>query len=143
MRIRDPRTVEQFEGEGRFCDGHRTWRWGTCLRRKPFNPSARIHNNIQIYFQLSDLHISGSYTLGPATIFTCPSASRIVAENGTRSRRVYSVIEQSPGVKSEDHGRTVWMWDDKQSYEVNVGGQEKRSSITVRLSYVPFKWPST
>lgn len=83
--------------------------------------------------QLSDQHISGSYTLGPATTFAGPSVSRIVEENGTKSRRIYAVIEQSTGVRREDHGRTVWMWDDKQASENSGGTQEKKSSITVRL----------
>lgn len=87
--------------------------------------------------QLSDQHISGSYTLGPATTFAAPSVSRIVEENGTKSRRVYAVIEQSPGVRGEDHGRTVWMWDDKRASENSGGTQEKKSSITVRLSLAP------
>lgn len=82
--------------------------------------------------QLSHLHVVGSYTLGPSTTFAGPSVSRTITENGARSRRVYAVIEESLGMRNEDHGRTIWMWDEKQTPESSGVAQEKKSSITVR-----------
>ena len=82
--------------------------------------------------QISHLHVAGSYILGPSTTFAGPSVSRVITENGTRSRRMYAVIEESPGVRNEDRGRTIWMWDDKQTPEGIGGAQKKKSSITVR-----------
>lgn len=82
--------------------------------------------------QVSDLHVVGSYTLGPSTTFAGPSVSCMIEENGARSRRIYAAIDQSPGVRNQDVGRTVWMWDDKQTSESNRGDQGKKSSITVR-----------
>lgn len=77
------------------------------------------------------MHVASSYALGPSTMFAGPSVSRTTSENGTRSRRIYAAIERSPGVSNDDHGRTIWMWDDKQSSENSGGAQEKKSSIIV------------
>ena len=82
--------------------------------------------------QLSHLHVAGSYTLGPSTTYAGPSVSRIITENGARLRRIYAVIEESPGVRNEHHGRTIWMWDDTQTSESSGVAHEKKSSITVR-----------
>ena len=54
---------------------------------------------------------------------------------------MYAVIEESPGVGNEDRGRTIWMWDDKQTSESIGGAQEKKSSITVRRYSLSFGWP--
>lgn len=90
-----------------------------------------VHGDGVHVFDLSHLHVAGSYTLGPSTTFAGPSVSRIITENGARLRRIYAVIEESPGVRNEDHGRTIWMWDDKQTSESTGVAQEKKSSITV------------
>ena len=63
-------------------------------------------------------------------------------ENGARLRRIYAVVEESPGVRNEDHGRTIWMWDDKQMSESSGVAQEKKSSIIVRRWSLSFKWAS-
>jgi hypothetical protein len=107
------------------------------VRFFPIPQSPRVPTSSN-FAQVSDLHISGSYTLGPSTIFAGPSVSRVVEENGTRSRRIYAIIEKSPGLINEDHGRTVWMWDDKQTPESSGVAQEKKSTITVRCWFLPF-----
>ncbi|KAI0307076.1 hypothetical protein B0F90DRAFT_1684935 [Multifurca ochricompacta] len=90
---------------------------------------------------VSDLHITSSYTFGPSTTFAGPAVSCLLMDDGTKFRRVYAIIEQSPGVKTEDHGRTVWMWDETQTPDSNERAQEKKSSIAAshRVSriYVP------
>jgi hypothetical protein len=42
------------------------------------------------------------------------------------------MIEESSGVRKEDRGRTVWIWDEAQTSESSGRAQEKRSSIIVR-----------
>jgi hypothetical protein len=42
------------------------------------------------------------------------------------------MIEESSGVRKEDRGRTVWIWDEAQTSESSERAQEKRSSIIVR-----------
>ncbi|KAI0268165.1 hypothetical protein BC834DRAFT_933308 [Gloeopeniophorella convolvens] len=79
---------------------------------------------------VSDLHAAGTYSLGPSTSFAGPSISRTITDNGTKVRRIYAAIEKSTGIKSEDHGRIVWMWDETQSPETSERAQEKRKSIT-------------
>ncbi|KAI0254799.1 hypothetical protein BJV78DRAFT_1183009 [Lactifluus subvellereus] len=91
--------------------------------------TVTVHGDGVHIFNVSDLHIAGSYTLGPSTTFAGPSVSRIVGENETRFRRIYSTIEQSSGVRKEDHGRTVWMWDEAQAFESSGTAPEKKSSI--------------
>jgi hypothetical protein len=44
------------------------------------------------------------------------------------------MIEESSGVRNEDQGRTVWMWDEAQTSESSGRAQEKRSSFIVRLA---------
>ncbi|KAH9977689.1 hypothetical protein BGW80DRAFT_1249407 [Lactifluus volemus] len=77
--------------------------------------TVTVHGDGVHVFNVSDLHVAGSYTLGPSTTFSGPSVSRTVVENGTRFRRVYAMIEESSGVKKEDRGRTVWIWDEAQT----------------------------
>ncbi|KAI9447943.1 hypothetical protein H4582DRAFT_42547 [Lactarius indigo] len=77
---------------------------------------------------ISDSHVAGSYALGPSTTFAGPSVSRIITSNGTRFRRIYAAVEQSSGVRTEDHGRVIWSWDE--SSEGDGGAKEKKSSIT-------------
>lgn len=40
------------------------------------------------------------------------------------------MVEQSSGVRAEDHGRVIWSWDE--ASERDGGAKEKKSSITVR-----------
>ncbi|KAH9002207.1 hypothetical protein EDB86DRAFT_2898629 [Lactarius hatsudake] len=77
---------------------------------------------------ISDSHVAGSYALGPSTTFAGPSVSRIITENGTRFRRIYAAVEQSSGVRTEDHGRVIWSWDE--ASERDERAKEKKSSIT-------------
>ncbi|KAH9049690.1 hypothetical protein EDB84DRAFT_1260539 [Lactarius hengduanensis] len=77
---------------------------------------------------ISDSHVAGSYALGPSTTFAGPSVSRIMTENGTRFRRIYAAVEQSSGVRTEDHGRVIWSWDE--ASERDGRAKEKKSSIT-------------
>lgn len=60
--------------------------------------------------QVSELHISNSYTLGPSTTFACPAVSRVVEENGIRVRKTYAAISSSSEVKKEAENRTLWLW---------------------------------
>ncbi|KAH9965838.1 hypothetical protein BC827DRAFT_1264927 [Russula dissimulans] len=103
----------------------------TVSKAKEGIATVTVHGDGVHVLDVSDLHVVGSYTLGPSTTFAGPSVSRIVAENGARSRRIYAAIDQSPGVRNQDTGQTVWMWDDKQTSGSNGGGQGKKSSITV------------
>ncbi|KAH9077077.1 hypothetical protein EDB83DRAFT_2348082 [Lactarius deliciosus] len=77
---------------------------------------------------ISDSHVAGSYALGPSTTFAGPSVSRIITENGTRFRRIYAAVEQSSGVRTEDHGRVIWSWDEASERDGRT--KEKKSSIT-------------
>ncbi|KAH8988476.1 hypothetical protein EDB92DRAFT_1800580 [Lactarius akahatsu] len=77
---------------------------------------------------MSDSHVAGSYALGPSTTFAGPSVSRIMTENGTRFRRIYAAVEQSSGVRTEDHGRVIWSWDEVS--ERDGRAKEKKSSVT-------------
>ena len=54
----------------------------------------------------------------------------MITENGTRFRRIYAAVEQSSGLRADDHGRVIWSWDE--APERDGRGQEKKSSITVR-----------
>ncbi|KAI9513303.1 hypothetical protein F5148DRAFT_1372599 [Russula earlei] len=101
---------------------------GSARKAKDGLATVAVHGDGVHVIDVSDLHVVGSFTLGPSTTFACPSVSRMIEENGARSRRIYAAIEQSPGVRSEDAGRTIWMWDDKQTSE---RAQGKKSSITV------------
>ncbi|KAH9060923.1 hypothetical protein EDB87DRAFT_1808093 [Lactarius vividus] len=76
---------------------------------------------------ISDSHVAGSYALGPSTTFAGPSVSRIITENETRFRRIYASVEQSSGVRTEDHGRVIWSWDEASERD---GRAKKKSSIT-------------
>ncbi|KAI9467106.1 hypothetical protein BJY52DRAFT_1236476 [Lactarius psammicola] len=93
---------------------------------------------------ISDSHVAGSYTLGPSTTFAGPSVSRIISENGTRFRRIYAAVEQSSGVRNEDHGRVIWLWDE--ASERDGRAKEQKSSITAphRVSriYAPEDLPN-
>ncbi|KAH9045311.1 hypothetical protein EDB85DRAFT_2284235 [Lactarius pseudohatsudake] len=57
-----------------------------------------------------------------------PPSRVLVTENGTRFRRIYAAVEQSSGVRTEDHGRVIWSWDE--ASERDGRAKEKKSSIT-------------
>jgi hypothetical protein len=53
------------------------------------------------------------------------------------------MIGESSGVRHEDRGRSVWMWDEAQTSESSGRVHEKRSSIIVRLAKaLPLRVPS-
>lgn len=50
------------------------------------------------------------------------------------------MIGESSGVRPEDHGRTIWMWDEAQTSKSSRRVHEKRSSVIVRLAkMLPFE----
>ena len=65
-----------------------------------------------------------SHTLGPSTLFSCPSISRITNTHVV----TYAVPETSPDLDLNEPGRTVWMWKRDPN---GVGGDLRKKHSTV------------
>ncbi|VDB97147.1 unnamed protein product [Peniophora sp. CBMAI 1063] len=90
---------------------------------------------------VSELHISNSYTLGPSTTFACPAVSRVVDENGTRIRKTYAVVASSSEVKKEAENRTIWLW--REPLEGSSARAADKQAIVLSHDVVQLIAPST
>ncbi|KAH9948785.1 hypothetical protein B0H21DRAFT_777679 [Amylocystis lapponica] len=82
----------------------------------------------------STLHPAISYTLGPSTSFSCSPVSRTTRVDGVKKCTTYVVVDSSPDIKSDERGRTVWIWEEHLSGGV-MSGDAPRTKKSVLLPH--------
>ncbi|KAG6812938.1 hypothetical protein H0H92_015258 [Tricholoma furcatifolium] len=79
---------------------------------------------------ISTLHPVISHTLGPSTTFACPAIT--CRSQGTEATcSTYAVISTSSDVTAEESGRTIWMWKDTLSGQLEEHSSQKKKTVVL------------
>ncbi|KAK0190456.1 hypothetical protein F5146DRAFT_1137291 [Armillaria mellea] len=85
---------------------------------------------------VSTMHPIVSHTLGPATLFSCPSISHCSLDGAGPVYTTYAAIASSSDLPKEEENRTIWAWKDDPS--TNLAESKKKSFLA---SWRPNSFP--
>ncbi|KAI0650437.1 hypothetical protein C8Q79DRAFT_1083841 [Trametes meyenii] len=74
--------------------------------------TVAVHGDGVHVLDTTTLHPAVSHSLGPASSFSCPSATRITRRDGSRVCTTYAVLEAGPDVQLDGKGKTIVMWEE-------------------------------
>ncbi|KZV76037.1 hypothetical protein PENSPDRAFT_646585 [Peniophora sp. CONT] len=108
---------------------------------KEGSATVAVHGDGVHVLDVSELHISNSYSLGPSTTFACSAVSRVVEEHGVSVRKTYAVIASSSEVKKEAENRTIWLW--REPLEGSSARADDKQAVVLSHDIVQLVAPPT